>query len=120
MLTVTGLPHKEEVSFSHVTLLGAHGEKLQTVKLNSSSSFFPSVDQLVGRVDPVPRVRFCVQLTGWDNAGNKIERVSSEMVQPTHVQIQVAQMMFANAIFGDFEWKYFSVQSSPSVPRACQ
>lgn len=95
VLTVTGLPQKEEVSFSHVMLLGAHGEKLQTVELNSSSSsslssFFPSVDQLVGRVDPVPKVPFCVQLTGRDNAGNKFERVSTEMVHPTHVQIQVA------------------------------
>ncbi|XP_075871301.1 von Willebrand factor A domain-containing protein 7 isoform X1 [Nelusetta ayraudi] len=94
VLTVTGLPQKEEVSFSHVMLLGAHGEKLQTVELNSSSSsslssFFPSVDQLVGRVDPVPKVPFCVQLTGRDNAGNKFERVSTELVHPTHVQIQV-------------------------------
>lgn len=94
VLTVTGLPRKE-VSFSHALLLGAHGEKLQTVKLNSTSSSssspsFPSKDQLVGRVDPVPKVPFCVQLAGQDNAGNKFERVSTEMVHPTHVQIQVA------------------------------
>lgn len=94
VLTVTGLPQKE-VSFSHVVLLGAHGEKLQTVKLNSTSSSslsssFSSMDQLVGRVDPVPKVPFCVQLAGQDNAGNKFERVSTELVHPTHVQIQVA------------------------------
>lgn len=99
VLTVTGLAQKDGLSFSHVTLLGAYGEKLQTVTLNSSSSsssssssppFFSSVDQLVGRLDPVPKVPFCVQLTGQDNTGNKFERVSTEMVHPTHVQIQVA------------------------------
>lgn len=94
VLTVTGLHEKDKLSSSHVTLLGAHGEKLQAVKLNyssssSSSPFFPSVDQLVGRLDPVPKVPFCVQLTGQDNTGNKFERVSTEMVHPTHVQIQV-------------------------------
>lgn len=98
MLTVTGLPQKDGLSFSHVTLLGAHGEKLRTVMLNSSSlssssPFFPSVDQLVGRLDLVPKVPFCVQLTGQDNTGNKFERVSTEMVHPTHVQIQVAQAL---------------------------
>lgn len=93
VLTVTGLPQEEGLSFSHVTLLGVHGEKLQTVTLNSSSSsFFPSVDQLVGRLDSVPKDPFCVQLTGQDNAGNKFERVSTEMVHPTHVQIQVAPL----------------------------
>lgn len=96
VLTVTGVPEKDKLSFTHVMLLGAHGEKLQTVKLNSSSSsssspFFPSVDQLVGRLDPVPKVPFCVQLRGQDNTGNKFERVSTEMVHPTHVQIQVAR-----------------------------
>ncbi|KAG8002177.1 von Willebrand factor A domain-containing protein 7 [Nibea albiflora] len=63
VLAVTGLPPHEEASFSHVTLLGADGESLQ--------------------------VPFCVRLTGQDSRGNKLERVSTEMVQPTHIQIQV-------------------------------
>lgn len=100
---MTGLAPKEEVSFSHVMLLGADGEKLQMVKLNSSSSSSysssssplspPSVEELVGWVDAVPGVPFCVQLTGRDNTGNKFERVSTEMVHPTRVQIQVALML---------------------------
>ncbi|XP_040901618.1 von Willebrand factor A domain-containing protein 7 [Toxotes jaculatrix] len=92
VLAVTGLAPDEEASFSHVTLLGAQGETLQQVKLNSSSSSLSSshsVDELVGWVDSVPRVPFCVQFTGRDSRGNKLERVSTEMVQPTHVQIQV-------------------------------
>lgn len=90
MLAVTGLATEEEASFSHVTLLGAEGERLKLVWLNSSSSSY-SVEELVGWVDSVPRVPFCVRLTGRDSRGNKLERVSTEMVQPTHVQIQVAQ-----------------------------
>ncbi|XP_028274813.1 von Willebrand factor A domain-containing protein 7 [Parambassis ranga] len=92
VLAVTGLSSDEEASFSHATLLGAEGESLQQVKLNSSSSSSPSfysLVELVGLVDPVPRVPFCVRLTGRDSRGNNLERVSTEMVQPTHVQIQV-------------------------------
>ncbi|XP_070685549.1 von Willebrand factor A domain-containing protein 7 [Pempheris klunzingeri] len=94
VLAVTGLASDEEASFSHVTLLGANGESLQQVKLNSSSfpsspSLLYSVEELVGWVDSVPRASFCIQLTGRDSKGNKLERVSTEMVQPTHVQIQV-------------------------------
>ncbi|XP_051253637.1 von Willebrand factor A domain-containing protein 7 [Dicentrarchus labrax] len=93
VLAVTGLAPDEEASFSHVTLLGADGESLQQVKLNSSSSFSSlssySVEELVGWVGSVPRDPFCVKLTGRDGRGNKLERVSTEMVQPTHVQIQV-------------------------------
>ncbi|XP_044057175.1 von Willebrand factor A domain-containing protein 7 isoform X2 [Siniperca chuatsi] len=91
-LVLTGLAPDEEASFSHVTLLGADGESLQQVKLNSSpssSSSSYSVEELVGWVDSVPRVSFCVRLAGQDSRGNKLERVSTEMVQPTHVQIQV-------------------------------
>lgn len=99
MLAVTGLAPDEEASFSHVTLLGADGESLQQVKLNSSSSSSSSsssysVEELVGWVDSVPRVPFCVRLTGRDSRRNKLERVSTEMVQPTHVQIQVIIMDF--------------------------
>ncbi|XP_076591759.1 von Willebrand factor A domain-containing protein 7 isoform X1 [Chaetodon auriga] len=90
VLAVTGLAPDEEASFSHVMLLGAEGQSLQQVKLNSSSSSSSySVEELVGLVDSVPRVPFCVRLTGRDSRGNKLERVSTEMVQPTHVQIQV-------------------------------
>ncbi|XP_023155615.2 von Willebrand factor A domain-containing protein 7 [Amphiprion ocellaris] len=91
VLAVTGLASDEEASFSHATLLGAEGENLQHVKLNSSSSASSaySVEELVGLVDPVPRVPFCVRLTGQDSKGDKLERVSTEMVHPTHVQIQV-------------------------------
>ncbi|XP_070762602.1 von Willebrand factor A domain-containing protein 7 [Enoplosus armatus] len=89
VLTVTGLAPDEEASFSHVSLLGADGESLQQVKLNSSSSSSYSAEELVGRVDSVPRASFCVRLTGQDSRGNRLERVSTEMVQPTHVQIQV-------------------------------
>ncbi|KAG7223110.1 hypothetical protein INR49_015869, partial [Caranx melampygus] len=89
VLAVTGLAPEDGASFSHVTLLGAQGETLQEVMLNSSPPSSYSVDELVGQVDSVPRVPFCVQLTGRDGRGNKLERVSTEMVQPTHVQIQV-------------------------------
>lgn len=94
MLAVTGLAPDEEASFSHVTLLGAVGELLQQVKLNSSTlSSTYSVEELVGWVDAVPRVPFCVRLTGQDSRGNRLERVSTEMVHPTHVQIQVIVML---------------------------
>ncbi|KAL6116421.1 vwa7 [Pungitius sinensis] len=91
VLAVTGRAPGEEASFSHVTLLGAAGESLQRVMLNSSSSSSSSyaAEELVGRMDSVPGVPFCVRLTGRDGAGNQLERVSTEMVQPTHVQIQV-------------------------------
>lgn len=92
MLAVTGLATDDEASFSHVTLLGAEGESLQQVKLNSpssSSSSSHSVEELVGWMDSVPRVPFCIRLTGQDSRGNSLERVSAEMVQPTQVQIQV-------------------------------
>ncbi|XP_067362402.1 von Willebrand factor A domain-containing protein 7 isoform X2 [Channa argus] len=93
VLAVTGLAPDEEASFSHVTLLGPEGEKFQEVRLkassSSSSSSLYSVEELVGWVDSVPRAPFYVCLTGQDSRGNKLERVSTEMVQPTHVQIQV-------------------------------
>ena len=90
VLAVTGLASDEEVSFSHATLLGAEGEVLQQVQLNpSSSSSSQSLEQTVGLVDSIPTDPFCVQLTGQDSRGNRLERVSTEMVQPTHVQIQV-------------------------------
>ncbi|XP_068172839.1 von Willebrand factor A domain-containing protein 7 isoform X2 [Antennarius striatus] len=90
VLAVTGLAPDENASFSHATLVAADGESLQQVKLNSSSSSASqSVMELVGRVEFVPRVPFCVRLTGRDGIGDKLERVSSEVVQPTHVQIQV-------------------------------
>nr|XP_019950842.1 PREDICTED: von Willebrand factor A domain-containing protein 7-like isoform X1 [Paralichthys olivaceus] len=92
VLAVTGLAPEEDVFFSHVTLLGAQGDTLHQVTLNSSSSSSSSsysVDELVGFVESVPRVPFCVRLTGRDRRGNKLERVSTEMVQPTHVQIQI-------------------------------
>ncbi|KAA8593835.1 hypothetical protein FQN60_004669 [Etheostoma spectabile] len=78
VLAVTGLDPDEEVSFSHVTLLGADRESLQQVTLNSSSfSSSYSVVELVGWVEVVPRVPFCVRLTGQDSQGNKMERVLS-------------------------------------------
>ncbi|XP_061639296.1 von Willebrand factor A domain-containing protein 7 isoform X2 [Phyllopteryx taeniolatus] len=94
VLAVTGLSsHDEKVSFSHVMLLGAEGESLKKVLLNSSSSFSASssytTEDLIGWVDSIPRAPFCVRLTGRDGGGNKLERVATEMVQPTHVQIQV-------------------------------
>ncbi|XP_061734669.1 von Willebrand factor A domain-containing protein 7 [Nerophis ophidion] len=95
VLAVTGLAPHQEVSFSHVTLLGAEGESLKQVLLNSSSTSASSslssyaAEELVGWVDSIPRVPFCVRLTGRDGEGNKLERVATEMVQPTRVQIQV-------------------------------
>ncbi|XP_072311351.1 von Willebrand factor A domain-containing protein 7 [Eucyclogobius newberryi] len=93
VLAVTGLAPNAELSFSHVTFLGADGESVQQVELNSSSpspSSALSVAELVGWVRAVPREPFCVRLTGRDGGGAKVERVSGEMVQPTHVQIQVS------------------------------
>ena len=96
VLAVTGLA-SDKVSFSHATLLGAEGESLHQVKLNSSSSSpFHALEELVGLVVSVPTVPFCVRLTGQDSRGNKLERVSTEMVQPTHVQIQVIISSNAN------------------------
>ncbi|KAK2846963.1 hypothetical protein Q5P01_009962 [Channa striata] len=92
VLAVTGLAPDEEASFSHATLLGADGE-IKEVLLNtssSSSSSSYSVKELVGLVDSVPQAPFYVRLTGHDSRGNKLERVSTEMVQPTYVQIQVS------------------------------
>ncbi|XP_022616932.1 von Willebrand factor A domain-containing protein 7-like [Seriola dumerili] len=95
VLAVTGLAPEDEASFTHVMLLGGQGETLQQVTLSSpsssssSSSSSYSADELVGWLDSVPSVPFCVQLTGRDSRGNKLERVSTEMVQPTRVQIQV-------------------------------
>ncbi|XP_029027336.1 von Willebrand factor A domain-containing protein 7 [Betta splendens] len=88
VLAVTGLPPDETASFSHVTLVGAEGDEIRRVWLNASSSF-GSVEELVGWLDSVPRVPFCIRLTGKDGSGNRLERVSTEMVQPTHVQIEV-------------------------------
>ncbi|KAM4628348.1 von Willebrand factor A domain-containing protein 7 isoform 2-T2 [Polymixia lowei] len=94
VLAVMGLAPNEDASFSHVTLLGANGESLQQVWLNSSSPSSSSYtgEELVGLVDSVPRVPFCVRLSGQDRRGNKLERVSTEMIQPTHVQIQVLSL----------------------------
>uniref|UniRef100_A0AAX7V698 von Willebrand factor A domain containing 7 n=1 Tax=Astatotilapia calliptera TaxID=8154 RepID=A0AAX7V698_ASTCA len=92
VVAVTGLGSDEEASFSHATLLGAEGESLQQVKLNSSSSSIYSLEELVGLVDPFPRVPFCIRLSGEDSRGNKLERVSTEMVEPTHIQIQVLSL----------------------------
>ncbi|XP_034023845.1 von Willebrand factor A domain-containing protein 7 [Thalassophryne amazonica] len=89
VLAVTGLAPDQEASFSHVTLIGASGESLIQVVLNSSSSPLSSVEEWVGWMESVPRVPFFVRLSGRDSRGNKLERVSMEMVQPTYVQIQV-------------------------------
>ncbi|KAJ4935772.1 hypothetical protein JOQ06_017300 [Pogonophryne albipinna] len=92
VLAVMGLAPDEEASFSHVTLLGADGESLQ--------------QELVGWVDSVPRAPFCVRLTGRDSRGNKLERVSTERVQPTHVQIQVLsvpRLVPGNSTMVDFD-----------------
>lgn len=89
MLAVTGLSSSERASFSHVTLVGTGGEGLQNVLLNATSSLWMSKLELVGRIEAVPRQPFCVHLFGQDGHGNTLERVSSELIQPTHVQIQV-------------------------------
>ncbi|XP_062275291.1 von Willebrand factor A domain-containing protein 7 [Scomber scombrus] len=91
VVTVTGMTPGVEASLN-VTLLGTKGEILKRVLLNSSSSSSsPShtTRELVGWVDSVPKVPFSVQLIGQDSEESKLERVSTEMVQPTHVQIQV-------------------------------
>ncbi|XP_051512664.1 von Willebrand factor A domain-containing protein 7-like isoform X2 [Myxocyprinus asiaticus] len=88
VVAVTGLSPNEEALFSHVTLLGPNGESMQKVLLNSSSSHW-SGKELVGHMDSVPRMPFSLRLSGKDGRGNLLERVSSEMIQPTHVQIQV-------------------------------
>lgn len=89
VLTVTGMSSAEDTSF-YVTLLGAEGERLQQVKLNHSfSSPVHSLEEFVGLVDSVPTMAFCVRLTSQDSRGNELERVSTEMIQPTRVQIQV-------------------------------
>ncbi|XP_012738317.2 von Willebrand factor A domain-containing protein 7 isoform X1 [Fundulus heteroclitus] len=87
VLAVTGQASPMEPSF-HVTLLGAEGESLQQVKLNrSSSSPAHGLEELVGFVEHVPTVPFSVRLTGLDGRGNKLERVSTEKIQPTRIQI---------------------------------
>lgn len=88
VVAVTGLSPNEEASFSHVTLLGPKGESLQKVLLNSSSSYW-SGEELVGYIDSVPRMPFTMRLSGKDGRGNLLERVFTEMIQPTHVQLQV-------------------------------
>ncbi|XP_066540580.1 von Willebrand factor A domain-containing protein 7 [Hoplias malabaricus] len=88
VLAVTGLSSGNEATFSHVTLLVNKGESLNKVLLNSSSSG-PFGGELVGHIDSVPRTPFSLRLSGEDGKGNRFERVSAEMVQPTHVQILV-------------------------------
>ncbi|KAL2096210.1 hypothetical protein ACEWY4_008358 [Coilia grayii] len=89
VLAVTGLSPAQKVSFSHVALMGSGGEHLQNVTLNSTSTWWSSEQELVGRIAVVPREPFCVHLFGRDGHGSILERVSSEMIHPTHVQIQV-------------------------------
>ncbi|XP_072550642.1 von Willebrand factor A domain-containing protein 7 [Salminus brasiliensis] len=88
VVAVTGLSSSAEATFSHVTLLGTNGESLQKILLNSSSSSWSS-EELVGHLDSIPRMPFSVRLSGKDGKGKELERVSSEAVQPTHVQILV-------------------------------
>jgi len=88
VVAVTGLSPNDKASFSHVTLLGPKGESLLKVLLNSSSSYW-SGEELVGYMNSVPRMPFTMCLSGKDGRGNLLERVSTEMIQPTHVQIQV-------------------------------
>ncbi|XP_019905261.2 von Willebrand factor A domain-containing protein 7 [Esox lucius] len=115
VMTVTGLSHNEEASFSHVTLLDANGESLQTVWLNSSSGFSSSGEELVGHMSSVPRVPFCVRLSGRDGGGNLLERVSTEMIQPTHVQIQILSV--PRLVSGHSTTVHFDVQNhGPARP----
>ncbi|XP_062860432.1 von Willebrand factor A domain-containing protein 7 [Trichomycterus rosablanca] len=86
VVIITGLSLNDEATFSHVTLLGANGENHQQILLNSTSR---SGEELVGYIDSVPRMPFSVHLCGKDGKGNKLERVSAEIIHPTHVQIQV-------------------------------
>ncbi|KAF4101637.1 hypothetical protein G5714_018069 [Onychostoma macrolepis] len=88
VVTVTGMSPNEEASFSHVTLVGPNGESLQEVLLNSTSSHWFE-EELVGYMDSVPRKPFSMRLSGKDRRGNLLERVSTEMIRPTHVQIKV-------------------------------
>ncbi|XP_015461758.3 von Willebrand factor A domain-containing protein 7 [Astyanax mexicanus] len=88
VVSVTGLSWNDEATFSHVTLLSTNGESLQKILLNSSSSSGSS-EELVGHINSIPRMPFSMRLSGRDGKGNELERVSSEMVQPTHVQILV-------------------------------
>ncbi|XP_027017087.2 von Willebrand factor A domain-containing protein 7 isoform X1 [Tachysurus fulvidraco] len=86
VVTVTGLATNDEATFSHVTLLESNGEYFQKVLLNSSNG---SGEELIGFIESVPRKPFSVRLCGKDRRGNELERVSTEMVQPTHVHIMV-------------------------------
>ncbi|KAL4647360.1 von Willebrand factor A domain-containing protein 7-like [Arapaima gigas] len=88
VLSVTGLSPHEDVSFTHVTFLGVNGESLLEVPLNSSSSS-ASGEELIGRMESVPREPFSVRLSGRDGLGGPLERVSTEIIQPTFVQIEV-------------------------------
>ncbi|XP_074536049.1 von Willebrand factor A domain-containing protein 7 [Halichoeres trimaculatus] len=91
VLAVTGLVPDGGMVFSHAVLLGADGETIQQVKLNCSSSpsSSHSVEELVGWVESVPKVPFSIGLQGQDSRGNTLKRVSTERIQPSHVQIQV-------------------------------
>lgn len=89
VVAVTGLSTNDEATFSHMTLLGSNGESLKKVLLNSSTSNW-SGEELVGFIESVPRKPFSVHLCGKDRSGNELERVSTEMVQPTHVHIMVS------------------------------
>ncbi|KAM9801358.1 von Willebrand factor A domain-containing protein 7 [Neosynchiropus ocellatus] len=90
VLSVTG--QNQDTSFSHVTLLGSEKESLKQVFLNTSSTASPTVEELVGWVESIPRVPFSIRLTGRDGRGNRLERVCAEMIHPTHVQIQVSSV----------------------------
>lgn len=92
VVTVTGLATIDDSTFSHVTLLGSSGESFQKVLLNSSTPHW-SGEELVGYIESVPRMPFSVHLCGKDRMGNELERVSTEMVQPTHVHIMVSLHM---------------------------
>ncbi|XP_054598867.1 von Willebrand factor A domain-containing protein 7 isoform X2 [Nothobranchius furzeri] len=90
VLTVNGVTSAEQVSFDAM-LLGTEGQSLHQVKLDrSSSGSFSTLEELVGFVDSVPAVPFYVQLRGTDVRGNKLERASTEMVLPSHIQIQTS------------------------------
>lgn len=95
VVAITGLSTNDEATFSHVTLLGSNGEGFQKVLLNSTTSNW-SGEELVGFVESVPRKPFSVCLCGKDRSGNELERVSTEMVQPTHVHIMVSLHMVHN------------------------
>ncbi|TSK38357.1 von Willebrand factor A domain-containing protein 7 [Bagarius yarrelli] len=88
VVAVTGLSTNDEATFSHMILLGSSGDGFQKVLLNSSSSRW-SGEELVGFIESVPRKSFSIRLCGTDSRGNELTRVSTEMVQPTHVHIVV-------------------------------